>query len=176
MFMKNFVVLITLLCSFFSSTSLGKLSVEEEKFLKKLEATEPLTKSRLILKKDQLKKIQIPMGHTYKKRIFKYWVTSNDQTVWILNSIGKYKPITAAFVVDSCKIKSAHVLVYREQHGYEIKFDSFLSQFSAVAINKETNLNKKIDNISGATLSVNSMDRMARTALLLDQISNDNKC
>jgi len=116
------------------------------------------------------------MGHTYKKRIFKYWVTSNDQTVWILNSIGKYKPITAAFVVDSCKIKSAHVLVYREQHGYEIKFDSFLSQFSAVAINKETDLNKKIDNISGATLSVNSMDRMARTALLLDQISNDNKC
>ena len=36
-------------------------------------------------------------------------------------------------------------------------------------------LNVKIDNISGATLSVNSMQRMARTALIFDNISNDSK-
>ena len=101
---------------------------------------------------------------------------AENQTIWILNSIGKYKPITAAFVVESCKIKSSHVLIYREQHGYEIKYDSFLSQFSNVGIKNNSELNKKIDNISGATLSVNSMDRMARTALMLDNMSNDNKC
>ena len=43
--------------------------------------------------------------------------------------IGKYKPITAGFVINDCKIKSSHVIVYREQHGYEIKYPTFLSQF-----------------------------------------------
>ena len=115
------------------------------------------------------------MGDKYKKRIFKYWKT-NDKTLWILNSIGKYKPITAAFTVKECKINSAHVLIYREQHGYEIKYPSFLSQFNNLKINNKFRLTGNIDNISGATLSVQSMDRMARTALILDNISNDNKC
>ena len=60
------------------------------------------------------------MGENYRKAIFSYWVKDN-KTIWILNSIGKYKPITAGFVVENCKIDSAHVLVYREQIGYEIK-------------------------------------------------------
>ena len=115
------------------------------------------------------------MGHKYKKRIFKYW-SSDNQTVWILNSIGKYKPITAAFTVKECKVNSAHVLVYREQHGYEIKYEAFLSQFVDASMNDKYDLNKKIDNISGASLSVNSMDRMARAALILDNVVNDNKC
>ena len=115
------------------------------------------------------------MGSRYKKSIFSYWIVE-DKTIWILNSIGKYKPITASFVVESCKIKSSHVLIYREQIGYEIKYQSFLAQFNNVKINNEYRLTRNIDNISGATLSVNSMDRMARTALILDNISNDNKC
>ena len=75
-----------------------------------------------------------------------------------------------------CKINSAHVLIYREQHGYEIKYPSFLTQFKDIKINNKFRLTRNIDNISGATLSVNSMDRMARTALILDNISNENKC
>ena len=80
------------------------------------------------------------MGHKYKKRIFNYWTPTNNL---ILNSIGKYKPITAAFVVEECKIESANVLIYREQHGYEIKYKAFLSQFVNVDINDKYYLNKK---------------------------------
>ena len=43
-------------------------------------------------------------------------------------------------------------------------------------MDKTLKLNTKIDNISGATLSVNSMKRMARTALLLSKLSNENSC
>ena len=111
----------------------------------------------------------------YKKRIFKYW-SSYDQTVWILNSIGKYKPITAAFTVKECKVNSAHVLVYREQHGYEIKYPFFLTQFTDAKIDSALKLDTKIDNISAATLSVNSMKRMAKMALLLSKLSNENSC
>ena len=173
--MKIYLHLLYFLIFLSISNGFAKLEEEEQNFLQSMESIAPITKKRLILKGDQLEKIQKPMGHKYKKRIFKYW-TSENQTIWILNSIGKYKPITAAFVVESCKIKSSHVLIYREQHGYEIKYDSFLSQFSNVGIKNNSELNKKIDNISGATLSVNSMDRMARTALMLDNMSNDNKC
>ena len=172
--MKIFVNIILIKLIFLTS-AFAKLEIEEENFIKKIEASEDIEKARLILKKDQLADIQIPMGDKYKKRIFKYWKT-NEKTVWILNSIGKYKPITAAFTVKECKINSAHVLVYREQHGYEIKYPSFLSQFNNLKINNEFRLTGNIDNISGATLSVQSMDRMARTALILDNISNDNKC
>ena len=68
------------------------------------------------------------------------------------------------------------MLVYREQIGYEIKYPSFLVKFNDMQINNKFRLTRNIDNISGATLSVQSMDRMARTALILDNISNDNKC
>ena len=64
------------------------------------------------------------MGNKYKKRLFSYW-QDDTQQVWILNSIGKYKPITAAFSIQNCSVKSAHVIVYREQHGYEIKYPFF---------------------------------------------------
>ena len=165
-----FLVQITFLYSAFA-----KLEIEEESFIKKMSASEELVKARIILNKEQLIKIQIPMGDKYKKRIFSYWRTK-EKTFWILNSIGKYKPITAAFAVQDCKITSAHVLIYREQHGYEIKYPAFLSQFNNLKINNEFRLTGNIDNISGATLSVQSMDRMARTALILDNISNDNKC
>ena len=172
--MKTFIKIL-LIKIIFLSNAFAKLEIEEENFIKKIMASESFEKARVILKKDQLVTVQIPMGDKYKKRIFKYWKT-NEKTVWILNSIGKYKPITAAFIVKECKINSAHVLIYREQHGYEIKYPSFLSQFNNLKVNNEFRLTRNIDNISGATLSVHSMDRMARTALILDNISNDNKC
>ena len=172
--MKTFINIILIKLIFLSS-AFAKLEIEEENFIKKMQASESFEKSRMILNKEQLKQVQIPMGDKYKKRIFKYW-KSEDRTLWILNSIGKYKPITTGFIVKECKIESAHVLIYREQHGYEIKYPSFLSQFINLKINDELRLTGNIDNISGATLSVNSMDRMARTALILDNISNDNKC
>ena len=132
-------------------------------------------KQRLIIKgaaKDQIKTI---MGNKYKKRLFSYW-QDDTQQVWILNSIGKYKPITAAFSIQNCSVKSAHVLIYREQHGYEIKYPFFLTQFTDAKIDSTLKLNTKIDNISAATLSVNSMKRMAKMALLLSKLSNENSC
>ena len=132
-------------------------------------------KQRIIVKgeaKDQIKSI---MGNKYKKRLFSYW-QDDSQQVWILNSIGKYKPITAAFSIQNCSVKSAHVLVYREQHGYEIKYPFFLTQFDDAKIDSTLKLDTKIDNISAATLSVNSMKRMAKMALLLSKLSNENSC
>ena len=93
LFINIFLIQITFLYSAFA-----KLEIEEESFIKKMSASEELVKARIILNKEQLTNIQIPMGDKYKKRIFSYWRTK-EKTIWILNSIGKYKPITAAFTV-----------------------------------------------------------------------------
>ena len=157
------------------NVSNAKISEEEVSFLNSVFKDDIPKKKRLIVKKDAQENIKKIMGDTYNKRLFSYW-EKNDNKVWILNSIGKYKPITAGFVVNDCKIKSSHVIVYREAHGYEIKFPSFLLQFTDAEIDDNMKLNLKVDNISGATLSVNSMQRMAKTALLLTKLLNDDKC
>ena len=157
------------------NNSYAKLAEEDKNFLSQYFNNEIPLKKRLIIKKDSKALIQKIMGDKYNKRIFSYW-EKNGNSVWILNSIGKYKPITASFIIQNCKIKSAHVLAYREQIGYEIKYPNFLLQFTDAELNSNMKLNKRVDNISGATLSVNSMKRMAKASLLLNKLSNENKC
>ena len=153
----------------------ANLSEEENSFLSVQFNDQIPKKKRLIVKKDTKVLLQKIMGDKYNKRIFSYWKKDNS-TIWILNSIGKYKPITAGFVIQDCKIKSSHVLVYREQIGYEIKYPNFLLQFTGAELNSNIDLNIRVDNISGATLSVNSMERMAKTSLLLNKLSDENTC
>ena len=158
-----------------STNAFAKQTDAEVDFLNKVFKNQVPKKERIIVKGEHKEKIKAIMGNKYKKRMFSYWQNDTEQ-VWILNSIGKYKPITAAFITNNCKVKSSHVLVYREQHGYEIKYPAFLLQFKETEIDETLKLNAKIDNISGATLSVNSMKRMAKTALLLSKLSNENSC
>jgi hypothetical protein len=153
----------------------AKLLDEEKSFLSSQFNGQVPEKKRLIIKKESKILIQKIMGDKYNKRIFSYW-KNDDSTIWILNSIGKYKPITAAFVIESCKIKDSYVLVYREQIGYEIKYPNFLRQFTDAELDSNIKLNISVDNISGATLSVNSMERMAKASLLLNKLSNENNC
>ena len=170
---KLYIILFSILI--FNNNAFTKQTGSELDFLNKVFNNQIPKKERIIVKGEYKEKIKSIMGNKYKKRMFSYW-RNNTEQVWILNSIGKYKPITAAFITDNCKVKSSHVLVYREQHGYEIKYPAFLLQFKETEMDKTLKLNTKIDNISGATLSVNSMKRMARTALLLSKISNENSC
>ncbi len=168
------ILIINLLIIANASIVSAKISVDEENFLKKIFNEDIPKKNRVIVKGDAKEEIKQIMGSKYKKRLFSYW--KNDKnTIWILNSIGKYKPITAGFIIGECKIQNASVLTYREQHGYEIKYQSFLSRFNDMQ-SSNNKLSKKVDNISGATLSVNSMKRMAKLALLLDKLSNENTC
>ena len=171
----NKILKILILTYLLNGYTLAKQHEAEISFLNETFNGSIPKKQRLIVKgeaKDQIKSI---MGNKYKKRLFSYWQNDTEQ-VWILNSIGKYKPITAAFSIQNCSVKSAHVLVYREQHGYEIKYPFFLTQFTDAQIDSSLKLNTKIDNISAATLSVNSMKRMAKMALLLSKLSNENSC
>ncbi|MBW8189884.1 FMN-binding protein [Neiella marina] len=116
------------------------------------------------LKKDVIKLL----GHSYGKIRLYYW-HHGTTTSWILEQIGKEKPITAGFVVDQQRIVQTHVLEFRESRGWEIKRPAFTQQFEFIELTDNNRLSKHIDGITGATLSVNAMNRMAKLALRLDQ-------
>ncbi len=106
------------------------------------------------------------MKHRYPVLKVKYW-QRGERTAWILEEIGKVKPITTGFVVDQDKIASVTVLIYRESHGWEIRRESFRKQFKTATLKKGFRLSQPIDGITGATLSVNAVKNMARLALFL---------
>lgn len=110
--------------------------------------------------------IRSMLGHPYPQARLRYWHT-RIQTALILDEIGKEYPITAGFVVRDGRIVRARLLVYREARGSEIHLPSFLQQFAGAGLDDRGRLNRPIDGITGATLSVDAMQRMARTALYL---------
>lgn len=99
-----------------------------------------------------------------------YW-SEGAKDVWVLEAIGKEQPITAGFIVENETLTLAKVLVFRENRGWEIRHPFFTRQFSGTHLTAGQTLDKQIDGISGATLSVRAMVRMSRLALFLSQIS-----
>lgn len=113
--------------------------------------------------KTQLQKV---LGHAPPVLRLRYW-REGLRSLWILEEIGKEEYITAGFVVDGGRLVDTAVLVFRETRGWEIKFPSFTKQFDGARL-RGGELDRRIDGITGATLSVNAMRGMARAALLLD--------
>lgn len=144
--------------------------VTAENFLSENVGAESSKPQFLWLDKTAQTKISAALGHPYPQARLRYW-RANQKTVWILDEIGKEYPITAGFVVADKHIQHAQVLVYRESRGMEIHFPAFLTQFIGAYLDGDR-LSKKIDGITGATLSVDAMQRMARTALVLNDLAN----
>jgi hypothetical protein len=112
------------------------------------------------------------LDHRYKGLRVRYWQQEFDnkrRTAWILEEIGKEKPITVGLVVNDQKIELVKVLVFRESRGWEVRHDFFTKQFEQAALKDDNRLDKHIDNISGATLSVRALTKLARISLLLDK-------
>ena len=108
------------------------------------------------------------LRHPYRAQRLRYW-REGARTVWILEEIGRYRPITVGFVVSQGAIETIRVLIYRESHGWEVRHDFFTDQFKGLTLDEQSNLSGKIDGISGATLSVNALRNLARFALYLDR-------
>ncbi len=124
--------------------------------------------SKIWIKKDLKVKIREIMEHDLGVLRLKYW-KKDDRTVWILEEIGKQRLITTGIVINDNKIESIKVLAFRESRGWEVRYPFFTDQFSDAALKENKQLDRHIDGISGATLSVRAMTKMARLALFLHQ-------
>lgn len=117
---------------------------------------------------DQAKQvIESILAHSFNKMRIRYWQQDN-QTVWILDEIGKEAPITVGIHIKDQAIVRTKVLVYRESRGDEVRHDFFTDQFKSAKIDDQTQLDRHIDGITGATLSVRALTKLSRIALWLD--------
>ncbi|MGV6859580.1 MAG: FMN-binding protein [bacterium] len=122
----------------------------------------------LWLKGDLKQAVAEILQHPYPKLRIKYW-DSGSKRVWILDEIGKEKPITTAVTIKDSKVQQVTVLAFRESRGWEVQQPFFTRQFQQAALNEKRQLDRSIDGITGATLSVRALRKQARLALFLDQ-------
>lgn len=106
------------------------------------------------------------LGHDFKSLRVRYWY-DGAKSAWVLDEVGKEMPITIGVSVAAGAIDNVRVLEFRESRGWEVRYPFFTDQFNEARLAPNERLDKKIDGITGATLSVNAVTRIARIALLL---------
>ena len=112
------------------------------------------------------------LGHAYGALRVRYWYDGST-SVWVLDEIGKEMPITIGVRISRDAIDNVRILEFRESRGWEVRYPFFTDQFDGVTLDAARKLDRKIDGITGATLSVRAVERIARVALILhEQVSN----
>lgn len=89
----------------------------------------------------------------------------DDKTAWILEEIGKEMPITIGVVISDNKITQVKILAYRESRGGEVRYPAYTRQYLGASLTSKNKLNQSIDGITGATLSVWAVNKVAALAL-----------
>ncbi len=97
----------------------------------------------------------------------RYW-EAGQRTAWIMEDIGKVKPITIGVVILDNEIERIDILAFRESRGWEVRYPFFTEQFRGLTLRSDGYLSNTIDGITGATLSVRAVERVTRLALWLD--------
>ncbi len=110
------------------------------------------------------------LGHGLGVLRLRYW-GRDGRTAWILEEIGKERPITTGIVVERGRIERIKVLIYRESRGWEVRHPFFTEQFEGATLTEDERLDRHIDGITGATLSVRALKKLARLALFLHEHS-----
>lgn len=84
----------------------------------------------------------------------------------VTEEIGKYRPITFMVgVTPQFTIRDVAVLVYRESRGGDVKRKRFLAQYRGKSVKDPIDSNRDMINISGATISVRSMNAGVKRVL-----------
>lgn len=110
------------------------------------------------------------LGHRYPAMRLRYW-SEGPRSVWVLEEIGKEEPITVGVIVNRNRIELVKVLEFRESRGDEVRHPFFTRQFEGAGLRDSRQLDRSIDGISGATLSVRALTKLARLALYLDGVA-----
>jgi hypothetical protein len=91
-----------------------------------------------------------------------------QRTAWVLDEIGKTEPITSGIIIHRGSVERVRVLVFRESRGAEVHRSAFVEQYHDAALLDGGGLDRPIDGITGATLSVAALSRQVKLALLFD--------
>ena len=83
------------------------------------------------------------------------------------DAMGKDQPITYLVAVDTAlQLLDVDILVYREEHGGEVTYESWRKQFRGKHPGDGLQVGREIRGISGATISVNAVTAGIRERLV----------
>jgi hypothetical protein len=140
--------------------------MQPEEFIKSVFAGNPPQAERLWITRELNEDIRRILERDLGMMRLRYW-QRDGRTAWILEEVGKEKPITTGWVVNDSGIEQLEVLIFRESRGWEIRYPFFTDQFKGLQLKQNLELDGHIDAISGATLSRNAMLKLSRLALFL---------
>lgn len=133
-------------------------------------------KSRFVVTGDVAALCKNILGYNYPSGEIIYR-TMAGSTEWVLVTQGRHALITSRFVISDGQITSSEVLSSKEQRGRQITSKRFLRQFRGQYLSKEQLLSKRVDAITGATISSRAMTDAALLALSLqafvDRVSRE---
>jgi len=104
------------------------------------------------------------LGHGYAALRVRYWLR-DGRSAWVLDEIGKEQPITIGVVIEQGKVESVRVLEFRESRGDEVRHAFFTKRFQGAGLDRQWLLNRQIDNITGASMSVRAVTKVVNLAL-----------
>lgn len=110
--------------------------------------------------------VEEQLGHRLEALRVRYW-QQDGTTAWIFDEIGKDQPITIGISVTAGAVDIVRVLEFREPRGWEVRHPFFTDQFAGAGMTGERKLDRSVDGITGATLSVAAVTRAVRLALFL---------
>lgn len=151
-----------------ASSAAAEVYQTPEAFLKESFAGEPPQPSLVWLTGALRDTVTTILGHEPGQLRIRYW-REGSRSAWILDEIGKERPITTGILINADRIERVHVLEFRESRGWEVHHDFFTDQFRQAGLTEDLQLTRHIDGISGATLSVRALTKQARLALFLNQ-------
>jgi len=170
MLMNKFTLILTLLIALASIGNSAAKGVYQTQtaFLDEIFAAE-VPKPALIWLTGEVRKAATEiLQHKPARLRIRYWA-KDKHSAWVLEEIGKEQPITVGIVIKDGQIEGLRVLAFRESRGDEVRHDFFTRQFAQAKLKSNLQLTNSIDGISGATLSVRALQKLARLALYLDQ-------
>lgn len=157
---------LTMLCLVAITAMARDVYQQPQEFISQVFADNPPQPQLLWITKTLNQDIQEILGHELGVLRIRYW-QHGGKTAWILEETGKEQLITTGIVVNNGKIEQLKVLIYRESRGMEVRHPFFTDQFKDAYLQTDKQLDRSIDGISGATLSVRALTKLARLALFL---------
>jgi hypothetical protein len=161
------IALLVLLSSVFSASARGRYQEPAEFINTSFGGQTPIV-SKLWVTKETKAEIEKIMDRKWTSLRIRYW-QRDSKLAFVLDEISKERPITAGIIVTDGKIDRVKVLIYRESRGWEVRHAFFTDQFKGAAQDPRGQLDREIDGISGATLSVRALTRLSRLSLYLQQ-------
>ncbi len=170
--MKRQRIVLFLVVCWLSSVALARgIYQEPEDFLAEVFAGSPPAPQVVWLTGEVGDRVKRVLGHEYGSLRVRYWL-KGARSAWVLEAIGKEQPITVGIVVDDDRIELLKVLIFRESRGWEVRHPFFTKQFIGASLGTDLTLDRHIDGITGATLSVRALTKLSRMALFLHQEVN----